>query len=233
MIRVFVTATGTDVGKTFVACALARELRARGQRLRVVKPVATGFDTHNVEQSDTGRLLSAQSLRLTAASLEATTPWRFAAPLSPDMAARRENRTLPFGKLVGFCRQRSGVDLTLVEGIGGVMVPLDAKHTVLDWIERLEPRVVLVAGSYLGTLSHTLTAVSALRGRALEPTAVVISESREQPVPLAETADAVQRRLRGVPVLALPRVDGGAPSPAAAAAVTALADLVVGAKSRD
>jgi dethiobiotin synthetase len=215
-----VTATGTDVGKTFVACALARELLARGSRLRVIKPVATGFDARRVEQSDSGKLLLAQRLPLTAANLDATTPWRFSAPLSPEMAARRENRSLPFAELVEFCTQRQDADLTLIEGIGGIMVPLDAEHTVLDWIERLEPKIVLVAGSYLGTLSHTLTAVASLRARGLDPTAVVISESVEQPVPLAETGEAMRLRLRDVPIIALPRVD------AAAEGIAALARLL-------
>jgi dethiobiotin synthetase len=232
MIRVFVTATGTDVGKTFVTCALARELITRGSRLRVVKPVATGFDARGPEHSDTGRLLLAQGLPLNVPNLDATTPWRFAAPSSPDMAARREKRSLPFADVVAFCAQRHDVDLTLIEGIGGVMVPLDAEHTVLDWIERLEPTVVLVAGSYLGTLSHTLTAVTCLQARGLEPAAIVISESREQPVPLAETAEAVQQRLPDVPIIALPRVGTAAPAPAVAPAIAALARLLVGAAHR-
>jgi dethiobiotin synthetase len=224
--RVFVTATGTDVGKTFVVCELTRELLARGLKLRVIKPVATGFDSRDVEESDSGRLLRAQGLALTATNLDATTPWRFETPLAPDMAARRENRSLPFAELVAFCKQRREADLTLIEGIGGIMVPLDAEHTVLDWIERLKPKVVLVAGSYLGTLSHTLTALSCLRGRALEPAAIVISESPQQPVPLEETAEALRQRLRGLPVIALPRADAETASPAVAAAVTVLAELI-------
>jgi dethiobiotin synthetase len=221
--RIFVTATGTDVGKTFVVCALARELLARGVKLRVLKPVATGFDARDIEQSDSGKLLRAQGLPLDVANLDATTPWRFAAPLSPDMAARRENRTLPFAKLVAFCKESRDADLTLIEGIGGVMVPLDAKHTVLDWIERIRAKVVLAAGSYLGTLSHTLTAVACLQARGVGPVAIVISESQQQPVPLEETAEAVRQWLRRVPIIALPR------SPAAAERVATLADLIVGA----
>jgi dethiobiotin synthetase len=217
------TATGTDVGKTFVACALARELLTWGSRLRVIKPVATGFEARSAEQSDSGRLLLAQGLPLDAANLDATTPWRFGAPLSPDMAARRENRSLPFAELVAFCAQRHDVDLTLIEGIGGVMVPLDAEHTVLDWIAHLTPKVVLVAGSYLGTLSHTLTAVACLKARGLGPAAVVISESLQQPVPLEETADAVRQRLRDMPIIALPRAS------AAREGIATLARLIVGA----
>jgi dethiobiotin synthetase len=91
----------------------------------MIKPVATGFEARSAEQSDSGRLLLAQGLPLDAANLDATTPWRFGAPLSPDMAARRENRSLPFAELVAFCAQRHDVDLTLIEGIGGVMVPLE------------------------------------------------------------------------------------------------------------
>ena len=221
MTCIFVTATGTDVGKTFVACVLARELRARGRRLRVLKPVATGFDARRAEQSDTGRLLLAQDLPLNDANLDATSPWRFTAPLSPDMAARRENRVLPFADLVAFCAERHDVDLTLIEGIGGVMVPLDAEHTVLDWIERLRPKVVLVAGSYLGTLSHTLTAVSCLRACDLAPAAVVVSESEGAPPPLDETADTLRRLLKGAPVVALPR------SGAAAVDTTALVRAIL------
>jgi dethiobiotin synthetase len=237
MTRIFVTATGTDVGKTLVVSLLTRELLARGWRLRVLKPFATGFDTRAVHASDTGRLLTAQGLPLTAANLDATTPWRFSAPLSPDMAARREQRALPFAGLVAFCAERRDVDITLIEGIGGVMVPLDAEHTVLDWIARLRPAVLLVAGSYLGTLSHTLTAVSCLHARSLAPTAVVVSESPAQPVPLEETADALRPRLPGIPLIAVPRVSEASPtfrakSPAVAAAVVALADLVTAPRKR-
>jgi dethiobiotin synthetase len=205
VIRVFVTATGTDVGKTFVMCQLIRELRAAGNRLRVVKPVATGFDPAAAQLSDPGRLLLAQGLPISEANLDATAPWRFRAPLSPDMAARREDRVLPFEDLIAFCAQEPAGDFTLIEGIGGIMVPLDANHTVLDWIERVAPRVLLVAGSYLGTLSHTLTAAACLRMRGIEPAAVVVSESPEQPTALEETADTLRRWLRGVPLVTLPR----------------------------
>jgi dethiobiotin synthetase len=100
-------------------------------------------------------------------------------------------------------------------------VPLDAEHTVLDWIERVAAKTILVAGSYLGTLSHTLTAAAALRGRGIELTAVVISESLEQPVTLEESVATVQRFLPGVAVAGLPRALGVAkPSPR-------LADLIV------
>lgn len=203
--RVFVTASGTDVGKTFVMCRLIAELRAEGRQVRAVKPVATGFDPADPQASDTGRLIRAQHLPLTGELLDATTPWRFAAPLSPDSAARRERRRVPFDQLVAFCAQPADTYATLIEGIGGVMVPIDGEHTVLDWIEALAPKVLLVAGSYLGTLSHSLTAIEALHSRGIEPAALIVSESPQQPMPLAETVETMQRFAPGVPVVGLPR----------------------------
>jgi dethiobiotin synthetase len=205
MTTVFVTATGTDVGKTFVTTKLVAELRAARRSVLALKPVASGFDAGNVAASDTGVLLDALGLPPTAANIDALSPWRFAAPLSPDMAAARERRTVPFAELVEFCRVPRPADVTLIEGIGGVMVPLDDTHTVLDWIVELGAPVLLVTGSYLGTLSHTLTAIAALRARGLEPAAIIVSESERQPVPIEETSQAIRRFVGPVTVAALPR----------------------------
>src|SRR5512144_2923982 len=169
MTTVFVTGNGTDVGKTFVTAKLIAELRAARRSVLALKPVASGFDAENVAATDTGVLLDALDLPATPANVDAVSPWRFAAPLSPDMAAARERRRVPFTDLVEFCRAPRAADVVLIEGIGGVMVPLDDTHTVLDWIVELGAPVLLVAGSYLGTLSHTLTAVAALRARGLTP----------------------------------------------------------------
>ncbi len=129
--------------------------------------MASGFDPKNVAATDTGALLDALGLAATPANLDSVSPWRFVAPLSPDMAAAREQRVIPFDEFLEFCRTPRPSDVTLIEGIGGVMVPLDDTHTVLDWIVELGAPVLLVAGSYLGTLSHTLTAVAALRARGV------------------------------------------------------------------
>jgi dethiobiotin synthetase len=131
---------------------------------------------------------------------------RCAAPLAPHWAAARERRTVPFDALVAHCRaaDRSG-DVTLIEGVGGVMVPLDAEHTVLDWIAALEVPTLLVVGSYLGTLSHSLTAAAALHARGVTIAGVVVSESVEQPVPAVETTATLARFTAPVPVRVLPR----------------------------
>lgn len=201
MTRLFVTATGTGVGKTFVTAALAAAARRAGCSVRALKPLVSGFDPADWSKSDPAILLAAQGLP--PAALDRVAPWRFVAPLSPDMAAARECRLIELGALVQFCRAALAgpEEVVLIEGVGGVMVPLDEGHTVLDWIRALDIPVLLVAGSYLGTISHTLTALHALAGSAVR--AVVIDETPSSTVPLDETARTIERFAAGVPVLTL------------------------------
>ena len=206
MTTVFVTSSGTGIGKTFVTRQLVEELRAACRPVQALKPVASGFDAADIEGSDTALLLHAQGLAATPANLDAVSPWRFAAPLSPDMAAAREQRTVPVAALLAHCHAASArPGVTLIEGIGGVMVPLDDRHTVLDWIAALRVPALLVVGSYLGTLSHSLTAAAALASRGVPLLGIVVSESAEQPVPAAETAECLARFVAGAPICVLPR----------------------------
>lgn len=208
----FVTSSGTGIGKTFVMRALIGHLLSEGRRVEALKPVISGFDPAAPSASDTVALLEALGEPVSPERIDHVSPWRFAAPLSPDMAASREDRRIDFDRLVGWCRERlaGDTDVALIEGIGGVMVPLDERHTVLDWIAALEIPALLVVGSYLGTLSHTLTAASALRGRGVT-LRVVVSESENSPVPLDETLSALARHLPDTALYSLPRSGAGRP----------------------
>ena len=210
----FITATGTGVGKTHLTERLIRLLRDAGRSVDAVKPVISGFDPDGWHGSDTGRLLAALGEPLTAEAAEALSPWRFRAPLSPDVAAAREGRTIDFRALVNTCveRQLFADGPLLIEGVGGVMVPLDDEHTVLDWLAALQAPVVLVAGTCLGTISHCLTALTALTARGITARALVLSDRGDAPMPPEETA-AVLSRFTTVPILPLRRADGAAISP--------------------
>jgi dethiobiotin synthetase len=207
--RLFVTATGTEIGKTFVTAALLHRARVAGRSALAVKPVVSGFDPAAPDGSDPAVLAAALGLPPTAEMLERISPWRYRAPLSPDMAASREGRTIDVDAIIGFSRQALAgpEDCVLIEGVGGVMVPLDATRTIRDWIAALAIPVVLVAGTYLGTLSHTLTALAALRERGIALRAIVLSESPDSAVPLTETAETLAR-FTAVPILILPRRNG-------------------------
>lgn len=183
MKKYFITAAGTGVGKTFITAALTDDLCKRGKQVSAIKPVISGFDPAAPGGSDTGILLKAQGLGLSEKNIQACSPWRFIEPISPDMAAENENRAIDFAELIAFCKQDRKADYHIIEGVGGVMVPITAAHTVLDWMVALDHPVILVSGSYLGALSHTLTAVNTLLAHKLPLHSVVISESETSPVP--------------------------------------------------
>jgi dethiobiotin synthetase len=224
MAAYFVTSTGADVGKTFVTAGLIRRLREAGAAVDALKPVVNGYDSSVVETSDPAVLLAALGRPLAAEEVARISPWRFRAPLSPDLAAAREGRTLAFDELVAF--SRAAVDaakgILLIEGVGGIMVPLDGRHTVLDWMAVLHIPLLLVVGGYLGTISHTLTALDVLAQRKLAVAAIVVSESERNPVELADTVASIARFSGDVEVIGLPRLPGGINQHPAFARIAAL-----------
>ncbi|MGH6823219.1 MAG: dethiobiotin synthase [Methylocella sp.] len=206
MSAVFITGTGTGVGKTFVAAGLIRYFRGLGQPVTALKPLVSGFDPAAPSGSDPAILIEALGREVTTDEFNRVSRWRFHAPLSPDMAARAENRAIDFQAVVDFCRAAiAGNDGALViEGIGGIMVPLDARHTVLDLMRLLNLPLILVAGSYLGTLSHVLSAEDVILRHALDLCAIVVSESEGAPPPLDETL-ATLANFAKAPLLGLRR----------------------------
>lgn len=211
MTAIFVTGTGTGIGKTFVTAALVRHLRASGRTVEALKPVVTGFDPASAAESDPGVLLAAMDRPASLDEIDKIAPWRYRAPLAPDMAARAEGTAVDFTRLCEFSLRSllTRRDVLLIEGVGGVMAPLSDEHTVLDWMNILRLPLILVAGSYLGTISHTLTALDVLRRRDLTVFTVAVSESEGSAVPLDDTVAAIRRFVHPVNVLAVPRMAGG------------------------
>jgi dethiobiotin synthetase len=203
---VFITGTGTGVGKTFVAAGLIRYFRGLGQPVVALKPLVSGFDPAAPSGSDPAILLDALGREVALDELNRISPWRFRAPLSPDMAARAENKAIDLQAVVDFCRVAiAGNDgALLIEGIGGIMVPLDARHTVLDLMRLLNLPLILVAGSYLGTLSHVLSAQDVILRHALDLRAIIVSETEGAPVPLDATL-ATLANFAKAPLLGLRR----------------------------
>ena len=208
MTAVFITSTGTDIGKTFVARGLVRVLRKNGRKVEALKPVVSGFEPREAEGSDPGLLLAALGAEVTDEAIARVAPWRFAAPVSPHIAARREGREIDFAGVVEFSRRAVAqrTDALVIEGAGGIMVPLDDTHTVLDWMSALELPVILVAGSYLGTISHALSALDVLARRGLKVVAVIVSETAGNPLELDEITAAIAQFAPTLAVIGLPRL---------------------------
>lgn len=206
----FITATGTDIGKTLVTCALLHQLSEGGQKVTACKPVQSGFDPANPADSDAGRILEASRLEPTPKNLDGIAPFRFAAPLSPDMAAAQEGRRVTLEAVVAHVQNQT--EPVLVEGVGGVMVPLNETHTILDLIAALALPAILVTGSYLGTLSHTLTAAQILVQHDCPLAGVVISESEASSVALEDTKVSLSHHLpANLPMVVVPRIEGDRP----------------------
>ena len=208
----FVTSTGTGIGKTYVTAALIRQARAKQMSVAATKPVISGFDKHEIAASDTGALLAALGVAPTLEMVEKISPWRFAAPLAPNMAARAEGKSLDCEALFAHGRAalHEKADLILIEGVGGVMVPLDQKNTVLDWIAAVDAPVLLVVGAYLGTISHTLTAVAVLHMRAAKLAAIVVNEGEGASVAFDDTLAEIAKWAAPIPVFGLRRGADGA-----------------------
>lgn len=204
----FVTATGTGVGKTLVTCALAWQLKKRGKSVKVLKPVISGYDPENNGDSDTCLILDALGQPIEDAAIEAISPWRFSAALGPDQAAAIEGRKIDFDELVLFCRNAmtSGEDYLLIEGVGGAFVPLAGDKTISDWIAALNIPSVVVTGSYLGTQSHTISVLEAMRARELEINSIIVNDCADEPLPVKETMDALGPFTGTAKLIGLPRL---------------------------
>jgi dethiobiotin synthetase len=182
----FVAGSHTDIGKTYVACAILRAARRAGLAVDALKPVVSGFDAGDWSQSDPGRLLTALGRDLTTEALDRISPWRFIAPLAPPMAAALEGRSLALADLADACRRglaASTADLMVVEGVGGLMSPIADRATGLDLVTSLGLTNVLVVGSYLGSISHALTALETLRSHGLGVSAMVVSQDAGDDAP--------------------------------------------------
>jgi dethiobiotin synthetase len=202
---IFITATGTDVGKTFVVASLIRLLRQMGRTVDAIKPIVSGYDATLAAASDPGVLIGALGLPFSPEAVERVSPWRFRAAVAPDLAARREGRSIDVDAVVAYCqgaieRRR---DVLLIEGVGGIMVPLDEHRTILDVMMALRLPLILVTGSYRGTISHTLTALDSLFRRDLNVLATIVNETPGSSIPLGDVVASIGRFTD--PVIGLPR----------------------------
>ena len=166
--RFFVTGTDTDAGKTFVTVLLLEALKARGLSTLALKPVAAGCDEVD------GELRNDDALKLQAAMTVAlpyqqVNPIALKAAIAPHIAAEEEGRRLTVDRLAGLIRGAlmTPVDVTLIEGAGGWLVPLNERETLANLVKELQLPVILVVGIRLGFLNHALLTAQAIAAAGL------------------------------------------------------------------
>ena len=160
----FVAGTDTEIGKTFVACALLHALRNQGYSAIGMKPVAAGTDAHG-RNDDVEALLTASSVK---APRELVNPYLFAPAIAPHIAAVEENRPIDLERIAqSFAALRPLADAIIVEGVGGFCVPLGPQVDAADLAQRLALPVILVVGMRLGCINHALLSAQAIAARGL------------------------------------------------------------------
>jgi dethiobiotin synthetase len=216
---VFVTGTGTEVGKTVVAAAIARTLAASGERVAVFKPAVTGLPADGPKGSTAGDLSAHRRegwtdheiLRLAAGSEqsdEEIAPYRFGPAVSPHLAAELAGEEIEPERLRATAGAAAcSADVLVCEGVGGLLVPLAPHYSVRDFAVSLGLPLVIAASPSLGTINHTLLTIEAARAADLEVAAVVLTPWPEGPGRIEESNRETITALCEVRVETLPELD--------------------------
>ena len=239
---IFITGTDTGVGKTLVAAALALHLKKHGYSVGVMKPIETGVSPATENQSDAARLRSTIE---SEEPLGAIRPYAFKIPSAPLTAAQAEGQTINLETISKVYRLLSKqYDHLVIEGVGGVLVPVTPKVMVTDLIKQLRLPVVLVGRSGLGGINHALLTIEVLQRRKITVVALVLNQTQSVRSDMSRIQERstldILRKQAGVPVLGpLPFAPGlpGRFRPtvirlARSAAITHLAKLVLQAGRR-
>jgi dethiobiotin synthetase len=199
-----ITGTDTGIGKTIVAASIGQILHELGYRVAVFKPAGSGC-VHRREglvSEDAELLAHCANARH---PLDLICPQRYAEPLAPAIAAERAKQPLDWEAINRSIKLMSrDSDVMVIEGIGGLLVPMDEKHTFLDAAEDMKSPAVIVARPALGTINHTLLTLQALRARSIPVAGVVINRFPTDTPGLAEeTNPRAIERWGKVPILAI------------------------------
>jgi dethiobiotin synthetase len=204
---VFVTGTGTEVGKTVVASVIARTRARAGHTVAVFKPAVSGRDDTEAAQAPPDHEL----LRLAAGSPQTDDeidPYRYGPPVSPHLGAELAGEQIEPARLLADARRAaSGADSLVCEGVGGFLVPLTLGYLVRDFARDLALPVAIAAPPGLGTINHTLLTIEAVRSVGLDPIAVVLTPWPAEPSTVESSNREAIARLGAVRVETLPSID--------------------------
>lgn len=202
----FITGTGTGVGKTLVTSILCHQLIKKGFKTKALKPVISGFDKNR--ENDISSLMEAQNLPISVKNVSETSLFRLKQPISPHIAAKNEGIPIDTREIEEFCARngpKTGGFL-FIEGIGGLMTPLNDDSTVLSLIKLLKIPVIVVSGTSLGAFNHILLAIEVAQYHKIQIAGIVVSESEEPAATIEEIKDLLENYTES-PIFALPRIE--------------------------
>ncbi|MBI0577912.1 ATP-dependent dethiobiotin synthetase BioD [Neobacillus cucumis] len=197
---IFVTGTDTDVGKTMISSGLAAVLKEKKIDVGVFKPLLSGIARED-PISDTSLL---KQLSQTSLSYEEITPFEFKEPLAPFVAAKLEGKSVKLEEvLIHWEKIRGKHEFFIVEGAGGISVPLGERFLVSDLIKALQLPIVIVARPNLGTVNHIFLTVQYAKSLGLAIAGIVINGINEHPDLAEKTNPELIEKLCGVPILGI------------------------------
>lgn len=195
----FITGTDTGIGKTYVACQLIKQYVSQGYRVVGMKPVAAGCELVDGQwvNEDVRLLTEASNVD---APLNFVNPYCFRAPIAPHIAAEQEQVNIQLEVIVqAYQALAELVDIVVVEGAGGLLVPLNAQHTIADLIEHLNIPVIFVVGMRLGCINHALLTLEVMQARGLTIAAWVANPIDKEMQCYQENLLTLQTKLQPIP----------------------------------
>ena len=188
---IFISSTGTDIGKTYCTVKIIREFINRGLELNVYKPILSGFDKFKIYESDSYKLLEPFLKNINITDIKAITPWLFKHPLAPSIAASKENKSLKYEEVLNWCLEKINKSnqntVNIFEGAGGIFVPIEGKKTIFDLIIDTKSDVILIVGNYLGSVSHTISAIKNLENMKIKVVNILLNENQDTHIDINDT----------------------------------------------
>ena len=176
--NIFITSTGTNIGKTYCTVEILKEMLHRKELFNAYKPILSGFNISNIKDSASYKILKTNNKEPTREDIRKISPWLFEKAVAPSIAAKKENKSLKYNDVLEWCLNKSDNKIiNIFEGAGGLLVPIEKTKTILDLMKELNSKVVLVVGNYLGSVSHTLSAVQNLEHANLQIINIIINKN--------------------------------------------------------
>ena len=176
--NIFITSTGTNIGKTYCTVEILKEMLHRKVLFNAYKPILSGFNIYNIKDSDSYKILKTNNKEPKIEDIKEISPWLFEKPIAPSIAAKKENKSLKYNDVLEWCLKKSDNKIiNIFEGAGGLLVPIEKTKTILDLMKDLNSKVVLVVGNYLGSVSHTLSAIQNLQHANLQIINIIINKN--------------------------------------------------------
>ncbi len=176
----FIAAIGTDIGKTFFVENICTILNKQKRKVAAIKPIASGFIKED-SNSDSAKILKALDRDISQENINSITPWRFEEAISPHIAAKNIGLEIDFLEVVNFCqaeilRSKKENSFLFIEAAGGIMTPINKDKTFIDLAFELKIPVLLLTANYLGSISHTLCAIEALKNKKIFVEKIIIND---------------------------------------------------------